>query len=110
MKESVKNEVVLEAVTLKGFRSLMTYVYTGQLKLKEFDLETMLDVLQVANMYGFEESETALCLCLEKNLSIENACPIYGRAHSQGAQGRLLPPHVERTDEDSEQRSPLESP
>ena len=78
----MQSEVVLEGVPLNGFKSLMSYVYTGQLKLGELGLETILDVLLVANMYGFEELETALCVHLEQNLSIENVCPIYGRAHS----------------------------
>ena len=44
MKESTQSEVALEGIPLEGFKPLITYIYTGQLKLAELDLETILAV------------------------------------------------------------------
>lgn len=80
MRESLQNEVVLNEVPLRGFRLLMSYIYNGQLKLGELDVNTILEVLGIAHLYGVAKLETRICQHLGANLSAENVCSIYSRA------------------------------
>lgn len=84
MKESLQSEVTLEDIPLRGFKLLMTYIYTGQLRLKEMDDDTILELLGIAHLYGFGKLQDSLCHHLRENLSIRNVCAIYSVADLLG--------------------------
>lgn len=80
MQESRQSEIVLQKIPARGFKQLMKYIYTGQLKLNELDEDTILEVLGVIQLYGFEKLERSLCEYLEGILSVVNVCKIFEKA------------------------------
>lgn len=68
-------------VPLEAFKHLMRYIYTGDLKIEDEEvLDTVLGLLQLVNMYGFEELQTAMCSYLRRVTSIQNVCLIFEAA------------------------------
>lgn len=80
-KHRFGNEILLNHVPARGFKELMTYIYTGRLELEELDEDTVLETLNVAYLYEFKELQTALCQHLEGIISESNVCRIYTTAY-----------------------------
>ncbi|XP_003745980.1 BTB/POZ domain-containing protein 9-like [Galendromus occidentalis] len=72
MMESDQEEVELKDVPARGFKAVLKYIYTAQLELKSMDVETILEVLSVADLYGLQKMRTSLCEYLEEIMSADN--------------------------------------
>ncbi|XP_028968051.1 uncharacterized protein LOC114828367 [Galendromus occidentalis] len=72
MMESDQEEVELKDVPARGFKAVLKYIYTAQLELKSMDVETILEVLSLADLYGLEKMRTSLCEYLEETMSADN--------------------------------------
>ncbi|XP_003745990.1 BTB/POZ domain-containing protein 9-like [Galendromus occidentalis] len=72
MMESDQEEVELKDVPARGFKAVLKYIYTAQLELKSMDVETILEVLSVADLYGLEKMRTSLCEYLKEIMSADN--------------------------------------
>ena len=80
MKEAFQSEVLLRDVRLKGFKELMNFIYTGKLNLETADKDTLLDLLEVAHLYGFEKVQSAICAYFHKSLSVVNVWAVFNVA------------------------------
>ena len=80
MKESFQKEVVLNDVSLSGFKIVLSFIYTGQLKLGQLEVDTLLETLSIAHLYGLDELLTAIRMHLEENLTRKNVFKIYDKA------------------------------
>ncbi|XP_028968050.1 BTB/POZ domain-containing protein 9-like [Galendromus occidentalis] len=72
MMESNLEEVELKDVTARGFNAVLKYIYTARWELKSMDVETILEVLSVADLYGLQKMRTSLCEYLEEIMSTDN--------------------------------------
>lgn len=82
--ESEQNEINVQ-VPYKAFKALLQYVYSGVLSLNKMENTIdVLDILGLANQYGFLELEDAISTYLHKILSVENACSILDSARLFG--------------------------
>ncbi|XP_034941957.1 BTB/POZ domain-containing protein 9 [Chelonus insularis] len=77
LKESVQQEIELKGTTLPAFKELLKYIYTGHLSLVNQREETILDILGLANQYGFTDLEMAISDYLKEILNIKNICLIF---------------------------------
>ena len=82
MEESTQKEIVLNDVPLKEFKLVMRYIYTGQLKMENLDVHTILETLGVAHLYGLEKLTDAICAHLGRNLTEQNVLKIYKKAQN----------------------------
>ena len=60
----------MEEVSLKGVKKLMSYIYTGQVRLDGADEDTILGFLLVPHLYGFEKLLNPISRNLRRRLSI----------------------------------------
>lgn len=82
--ESGQNEINVQ-VPYKAFKALLQYVYSGVLSLNKMENTIdVLDILGLANQYGFLELEDAISSYLHEILSVENACSILDSARLFG--------------------------
>lgn len=82
--ESEQREITVP-VPYKAFKALLQYVYSGVLSLNKMESTLdVLDVLGLANQYGFLELEDAISVYLHDILSVENACSILDSARLFG--------------------------
>jgi len=72
MKESITDVVPLEG-TILAFRCLLRYIYTLE---TEITGEVVMELLYLAQKYGFQELVGSCCAFVEENLSAENACTL----------------------------------
>ncbi|XP_014668255.1 PREDICTED: BTB/POZ domain-containing protein 9-like isoform X2 [Priapulus caudatus] len=77
MKESTLSTVELKATSAVPFRMLLKYIYTGRMNLSSLKEDLLLDVLGLANQYGFKELEASISDYLKAILSVYNVCMIY---------------------------------
>ena len=81
LKESQeKNEIVIKGVNSHAFKVLLRYAYTGKLKVGGVDLDRCVDILALANQYGYEDLEVSIANHLKESLTISNCCFIYNIA------------------------------
>lgn len=82
--ESEQNEINVQ-VPYKAFKALLQYVYSGVLSLNKMENTIdVLDILGLANQYGFLELEDAISSYLHEILSVDNACSILDSARLFG--------------------------
>ncbi|EDW37175.1 GL25668 [Drosophila persimilis] len=79
MSESKKDVIRLE-VPLEAFKIILGYLYSGTLPISQLDVNAILKVLGLANMYGLLEVETAISEHLHQNLDVSNVCMILNTA------------------------------
>ncbi|XP_037935016.1 BTB/POZ domain-containing protein 9 [Teleopsis dalmanni] len=79
LSESSQSEIELK-IPLAAFKVLLKYIYSGHMPLSQMDEETILDILGLANQYGFTELEYAISDFLRRHLSLFNACAILDAA------------------------------
>lgn len=78
MKEAEMNiEIVISDTSADAFETLLKYIYTGKMKISTTNDEDILDILGLANKYGFPALESALSTHLLSNLTAENVCILY---------------------------------
>ena len=80
MRESVEDKIVLNDVPREAIKQLMRYIYTGSLSLESLDLSTVVDLVDAAHMYGFEELLMALRRFLLTEITVHNVGSIYSVA------------------------------
>lgn len=54
MRENREDKVTLKETSLEAFKILLKYVYSGKMEIAESELELILEVLELANRYGFD--------------------------------------------------------
>lgn len=69
--ESKQNEIALK-VPLDAFKAILKYIYTGCLSLDTFDAHQIIEIFDLANLYGFDKLKKAIVEYLTHNLRINN--------------------------------------
>lgn len=69
-------EIRISNIGSKSFKAIMKYIYCGYLELSNLTMEEMLDILTLADTYGFSELVTVIVSHLELELSLSNVCAI----------------------------------
>ena len=78
MRESKSQaEIVLKETSAQAFETLLKYLYTGRIFLRELGEEHVLDLLGLAHKYGFLALESAISGYLKGNLDLHNICRIF---------------------------------
>ena len=78
MKEAVAEaRIKIHETNPDAFEALLRYVYTGKMKLTSMKVEFIIEILGLANKYGFESLEESVSHFLHKSLTIHNACVIF---------------------------------
>jgi BTB/POZ domain-containing protein 9 len=80
------NTVELKDTPAVGFHHLLKYIYTGKINLSELKEEILLEVLGLANQYGFVELQSAMSEYLQAILNNQNVCLIFDIASMYGLQ------------------------
>ncbi|XP_002132357.2 BTB/POZ domain-containing protein 9-like [Drosophila pseudoobscura] len=75
LAESNQREVPLE-VPLEAFKVILGYLYSGKMPLSTLDVDTIIDVLDLAHLYGLQAVESGIGNYLQQNLSVSNVCTI----------------------------------
>ncbi|XP_026843520.1 BTB/POZ domain-containing protein 9 isoform X3 [Drosophila persimilis] len=75
LAESNQREVPLE-VPLEAFKLILGYLYSGKMTLSTLDVDTIIDVLDLAHLYGLQAVESGIGNYLQQNLSVSNVCTI----------------------------------
>uniref|UniRef100_A0A182YJG8 BTB domain-containing protein n=1 Tax=Anopheles stephensi TaxID=30069 RepID=A0A182YJG8_ANOST len=73
LMESMQDEIVLN-VQLKPFQCLLQYIYSGSLSLDKMDQEELIDLVMLADQYGFGELKSAIGCWLCKKIRLTNVC------------------------------------
>ncbi|XP_002041898.2 BTB/POZ domain-containing protein 9 [Drosophila sechellia] len=79
MAESTQHQIPLE-VPLDAFKVLLRYIYSGTLLLSTLDEDSIIDVLGMANQYGFQDLKMAISNYLRQYLALDNVCMILDAA------------------------------
>ncbi|XP_017045818.1 BTB/POZ domain-containing protein 9 [Drosophila ficusphila] len=79
MAETTQRQIPLE-VPLDPFKVLLRYIYSGTLLLSTLDEDAVIDVLGMANQYGFQDLELAISNYLRQYLALNNVCMILDAA------------------------------
>lgn len=79
LAEANQREIKL-SVPLEAFKAILKYIYTGCMSLNEMGCHRILDVLGLAEQYGFESLKLAISSYLTKIVSQENCCQILDAA------------------------------
>ncbi len=69
--ESRQIEVELK-VPLEPFKLILRYMYTGCMSFAPLDSDQIIELYNLANLYGFESLKNAISKYLKRNISIEN--------------------------------------
>ena len=78
MKESLgTNEIPLPDTPAVAFETLLRYIYTGNLSLRELKEDDILDLLCLAHKYGLLSLQSAIGSYLKAIISIRNVTTIY---------------------------------
>ncbi|EDW56093.1 GM22934 [Drosophila sechellia] len=73
LEESTQRQIPLE-VPLAAFKILLRYIYSGTLLLSTLDADSTIEVLGMANQYGFQDLEMAISKYLRQYLALDNVC------------------------------------
>ncbi|XP_034655325.1 BTB/POZ domain-containing protein 9-like [Drosophila subobscura] len=79
LAESEEWEIRLE-VPVSAFKLILGYIYTGKLPLSTLDVDVIMDVLELAHLYGLLNVEAAIRKHLQQNLALSNVCTILDAA------------------------------
>jgi BTB/POZ domain-containing protein 9 len=78
MRESKPEaEIVLNEISAQSFGTLLKYLYTGRIFLRDLNEEHVLDLLGLAHKYGFLALESAISGYLKGSLDLHNICRIF---------------------------------
>lgn len=73
LAESSQNEVKLQ-VPLEAFKAILKFIYTGRISLFDYDADQIVEIFDLANMYGFDSLLDKISKQLEYTISVENCC------------------------------------
>lgn len=76
MQETFQKEIKLQDLNVTAFKALLRYIYTGQISLKDLEMEVIIGLMGLANKYAFVELETALFEYFKAVLTTDNCCQI----------------------------------
>ncbi|XP_052893491.1 BTB/POZ domain-containing protein 9 [Anopheles moucheti] len=79
MQETKQDEIILR-IPQMAFKSLLKYIYSGNIAVNHMKVEQVLDILGLANQYGFADLEMALSNYLRQVLSLSNVCAVLDAA------------------------------
>ncbi|XP_068141376.1 LOW QUALITY PROTEIN: BTB/POZ domain-containing protein 9 [Drosophila tropicalis] len=79
MSETTQRQIPLD-VPLDPFKVLLRYIYSGTLSLATLDEDAVIDVLGMANQYGFQDLELSISNYLRQYLALNNVCMILDAA------------------------------
>lgn len=79
LSESKQDEISLE-VPVVAFRGLLKYIYSGRMSLSALKDDSILDMLGLADHFGFTELQAAISEYLVQVLSVANCCAILDAA------------------------------
>ncbi|PAV91422.1 hypothetical protein WR25_06401 isoform C [Diploscapter pachys] len=77
MRESVEEKISLPSANLKAFKLILRYAYTGQLLFTAIKLDLLLEVLTLANQYGFNALQNSIADYLKSILDTKNLCTVF---------------------------------
>lgn len=78
MRESKpESEIVFKETSAQSFETLLKYLYTGRIFLRDHSEEHILNLLGLAHKYGFLALESAISGYLRGNLNLHNICRIF---------------------------------
>nr|CAB3226454.1 BTB/POZ domain-containing protein 9-like [Phallusia mammillata] len=78
MRESKGREpIVVHDATADAFELLLKYIYTGKMRLSDIKEAHVIEVLGLANKYGFPSLEKSISVHLRRTLTVANACGVY---------------------------------
>ncbi|KAL3312194.1 BTB/POZ domain-containing protein 9 [Cichlidogyrus casuarinus] len=80
LSESNSDCVTLKNINKESFRRILKYIYTGELDATSLNVEQILDLISLANQYGFQSLQNSLSECLVSSLSEENIGYVYNLA------------------------------
>lgn len=69
--ESSQNEITLQ-VPLEAFKWILKYIYTGRISLAALNGDQIIDLCNLANLYGFGTVKAAISAYLKRNISVDN--------------------------------------
>jgi len=81
------DKIELKDTNAAAFYILLKYIYSGRIELMSLKEELILDVLELAHRYGFEDLENSISDYLQSVLNISNVCLIYNMASAYGLSG-----------------------
>lgn len=79
--ETAQHEIELRRVPLEAFKVILKYIYTGRLSLDNCEVDQLIDVLGLADLYDFETLISPISMCLPSKLSLNNCCAILNAAN-----------------------------
>lgn len=71
LSESSKTEITLKDVPVEAFKEVLRYIYTGRLPLAQMDIDTIVDVVNLCQMYGFSELVSLIVDHLGQTLTMD---------------------------------------
>lgn len=77
MKESACHEIPVCDASAEAFEVLLKYIYTGKMSLSELKENYIIEILGLANKYGFLSLEKSISAHLHQSLTAANACDVY---------------------------------
>ncbi|XP_022234848.2 BTB/POZ domain-containing protein 9-like isoform X2 [Drosophila obscura] len=75
-----ERQIRLPEVPLEAFKVILGYLYSGTMSISTLDVDAILQVLSLANLYGLPELESVLTETLLENLEVCNVCAILDTA------------------------------
>lgn len=86
LSESTKREIELSQVPKEAFKTIMKYIYTGRISLRQItpssssqqqkQINLILDILGLSNLFGYDELKIEISNYLKNSLRLENVCNI----------------------------------
>lgn len=74
--ENQNEEICLKDVRATPFKALLKFIYNGYLVLSDMEMDEIIDILRLAQMYGFIDRTDSIESHLEHAISMETVWPI----------------------------------
>jgi speckle-type POZ protein len=79
MKEANQEEIPIQNTSYSAFLALLRYLYTESLPGE--DIEVLLEILALSNLYQFDRLKADISFLIERHITIENCALLYQHAH-----------------------------
>lgn len=80
LKESTEEKIELNDVSAAVFKSILTYIYTGEFEVKDVLLASMTDYIAAAHLYQLDELAHGIAWYLKDGLNLKNVVDRYKTA------------------------------